>query len=295
MLGQNHNLVRNMKRKQLKARESEMTTSAEGILTAEEERLLAEAIKNGDAVARERMIMSHRGFAVKLARRWKGRGLDRGDLISEAMCGLIRAVDQFDLGRGVRFSTFASFWIRQSLARAVEESGHLIVLPTHMWRLIRKWKLAVRELTAALGRVPTTDEIAESVGLTRAQASNVVSAMTIGVKLASTVIGDGSNRSPLEKCSDEQARCEEQEKLEEPEGPDEGEILRQRLKRLDIHERLVLALRYGLDGKRPCSLERLGASVGVNRHVVKAIQLRAEEKLRDGPNPRARRKPPADS
>jgi RNA polymerase sigma factor (sigma-70 family) len=282
-----------MKRKQSKSRESEMTSSPDGIHTADEERLLAEAIRAGDTVAREQMILAHRGLAAKIASGWKGRGLNKEDLVSEAMCGLIRAVDQFDPSREVRFSTFASFWIKQSLSRAVESSASLIALPSHMCKLIRNWKRAARGLATALGRVPTTDEIAHSLGLTSFQASHVVTAMTIGVKLASTIMGEGCLMSPLETCTDPQPPCEEQE--EERVGPDEGEILRRRLKRLDVHERMVLVLRYGLDGNRPWSLERLSGCVGINRHLVKEIQLRAEEKLRAGPNPRARRRRPADS
>jgi RNA polymerase primary sigma factor len=295
VLGQYQNLVPNMNSKQSKTREPEAATSPEGLPSLDEERSLAAAIKNGDAVARERLIMSHRRFARKIAYRWKGRGLDPADLISEAMVGLIRAVDQFDASRGVRFRTCAAFWIRQSLSRAVEDASHLIVLPTHLWKLIRKWKRATRALTAALGRAPTRDEIAKTIGLTRRQASTVVTAMTIGVKLASTVIGEGNLMSPLETFLGEQALFEEQEKEEEPQGPDEREVLRQRLSRLEVHERLVLALRYGLDGKRPHTFESIGAKFGISRHTVKAIQVRAEEKLRDGPNPRARRNRPADS
>jgi RNA polymerase primary sigma factor len=282
-----------MKRKQSKTRESEIASSPDGILTADEERLLAKAIRAGDMVARERMIMAHEGFAAKIALRWKGRGLDREDLVSEAMCGLVRAVDEFDSRHGVRFNTFATFWIKQSLTRAVENSGSLIVLPSHMCKLIRKWKRTARGLATALGRAPTFDEIADSLGLSRFQATHVVAAMTVGVKVASTIMGEDDTMSPLDTYTDPQSLLEEP--IEEQEGPDEREILRQRLKRLDVHERLVLVLRYGLYGNRPRSFDRLSKCIGINRHMVKEIQLRAEAKLRVGPNPRARRKRPADS
>jgi RNA polymerase sigma factor (sigma-70 family) len=291
VLGPNDNMVRNLQRKQPKACDSDATATAEDILSAEEERSLAAAIARGDMIARERMITMHQRLAYKIARQWKGHGVDRADLISEAMCGLIRAVDQFDPNRGVRFCTCAAHWIKQSLSRTVETSANLIVLPSNMWKLIRRWKGAARTLSATLGHSPTPEEIADSLGFTRAQARSVTTAMAVGVKLASTIVGEGSMLEVLEICSNQRVTWDEPE---EPDEPPERKILRALLNRLSPIERIVLAHRYGLYGKRPRTLSELSRIIGKTRQAVRSIQFRAEKKLRAAPISRCRRKrPPA--
>ena len=163
---QNQTSVQNMLRKKKKYREFQPLAKAAPI-TADEARSLVGAIAKGDAAARERLILSHLRLAARIAYRWKGRGLDPDDLIAEATCGLIRAIDRYNPTQEASFHTFASYYIKQAVARAVEESGNLLSLPASTWKLVRRWKRAVRELTATLGRVPTTEEIAESLKLTR--------------------------------------------------------------------------------------------------------------------------------
>src|SRR5262249_14536208 len=153
----------------------------------EDERRLAAAVARGDAGAREQMIMKNMVLARKIALQWVGNGIDTDDLISEATCGLIRAVDQFHRSRGVPFGTYASYMIKQSLGRAMESSG-LIALPTYARQLVNMWKRGARTLAATLGRTPTSEEIAESLGFNRTQARVVAMATTVSVKLASTVI-----------------------------------------------------------------------------------------------------------
>ena len=224
--------------------------------------------------------MANLGLAVQMAQRWKGRGLDADDLVSEATCGLIRAVDQFDPRRGVRFCTFASYWIKQSLWRAVEDSGTLIPLSAHTWGLVRQWKHAAGQLAGAIGRTPTSHEIAESLGFSSSQAQRVLTAITTGVKLASTIAANGSRLSPLETYRNEDVPTSEVDILED------FAVLRKRLQCLDDRERFVLSLRYGLDGNPPHSRDSVGAMLGISRHFVKLIQLNAERKLRaTGPIP----------
>jgi RNA polymerase sigma factor (sigma-70 family) len=267
--------------------DSKTATTPEDILSAEEERSLVKAIARGDAGARERMIVTHERLAIKIATQWKGRGVDHADLISEAMCGLIRAVDQFDPYRGVRFSTCAAVWIKQSLARAVENSSSLIVLPPSMWKLIRQWKRAARTLGNTMGRAPTTEEIADSLGFTRSMARNVTTAMTVGVKLASTIVGEGTTLALLETVWNQRVAWDGPE---EPDEPPERKILLRLLNRLGRDERFVLIHRYGLNGERQRSCAQLGRIMGRTRRAVRAIQARAEKKLRAAPVRRSRRK-----
>ena len=264
----------------LKAGKSRSSRKTKRTLSEKEEHSLAEAIAKGDMVARDRMIVANLGLAVEMAQRWKGRGLDADDLVSEATCGLIRAVDQFDPGRGVRFCTFASYWIKQSLWRAVEDSGTLIPLSAHTWGLVRQWKRAAGKLAGDIGRKPTSSEIAESLGFSSSQARRVVTAITTGVKLASTIAANGSRLSPLETYRNEDVPTSEVDILED------FAVLRKRFQCLDDRERMVLSLRYGLDGNAPQSLARISDIFGTSRHFVKLIQLNAERKLRaSGPIP----------
>jgi RNA polymerase sigma factor (sigma-70 family) len=272
-----------MLRKQPKIRDTDPTT-IDGPFTPEEERSLAAAVASGDTAARERMIMECMDLAARIAHRWRGRGLDEEDLLSEATCGLIRAVDQFDPSRGIGFRTYASYCIRQSLSSAVEVSGGLIVLPAHTWKLVRLWKRGARALTTALGRTPTSEEIAESLGFSHYHVHIVAMAMTVSVKLASTIAGEGSTLSPLEKSTIEESRWTE------PSESLERRVLRQRFKRLNRRESLVLTLRYGLNDNLPHSIDELVGVLGVSRHTIRMIVLRAEQKLRAGPNPRLRRR-----
>jgi RNA polymerase primary sigma factor len=280
VFGQNEQLVRNMKRKQQTIRDSE-ATPIESPLTAQEERSLAEAAALGDSVARERLIMESMELARRVAQKWKGRGLEPEDLLSEATFGLIRAVDEFDPSRGMSFRMYASYCMRQTLARAVEETGSFIVLPAHAWRLIREWKRGTRLLAASIGRTPTQEEIAESLGFTPRQTRTVTTALTVGVKLASTVIGEGCDLALLEAGSNDQNPWRALA------DPAEWKILQERLDRLKHLERLVLTLRYGLDGNRPHGFQSIAAIVRLSLFKVKQIQSVAERKLRTGRNPRS--------
>jgi RNA polymerase primary sigma factor len=247
----------------------------------EDERRLAAAVARGDAGAREQMIMKNMVLARKIAMQWVGNGVDTDDLISEATCGLIRAVDQFHRSRGVPFGTYASYMIKQSLARAMESSG-LIALPTYARQLVNTWKRGARTLAATLGRTPTSEEIAESLGFNRTQARVVAMATTVSVKLASTVIGEGCRMSRFEKVVDDAVT------VDVPSNGVDRKELKKRLKRLNRLELLVLTLRYGLHGNPPHGIDDVKFLLGKTRHAVRAIQLRAETKLRKGPNPRSR-------
>jgi RNA polymerase sigma factor (sigma-70 family) len=282
VVGQNQTTECTMKRKQKGPRFLRPLACVE-LLTPDEESSLFEAIAKGDTGARERVILAHLPLAAKLARKWRGRGLELEDLVSEATCGLIRAVDRFDPTREMSFRTFASVCIKQSVSTAVEESGNLLALPTHTWKLVRRWKRGVRALTTALGRTPTTEEIAESLNFGHGQTRCVTAALTVGVKLASTILGDGCMLEPLEN------RYGEDAPWQKPVESAENKILRQRLKRLSSRERLVLSLRYGLDGNRCHSLEDVADVLEVSKAAIKAIQFGAEQKLRAGPYPYFRR------
>jgi RNA polymerase primary sigma factor len=285
LVGNKHIKVRNMQDDHLKTRRSRMIVPSEPTLGIEEETLLAEAVARGDAAARERLIVANVGLAAKIALQWEGRGMDRDDLIAEATCGLISAVDHFVPGLGARFGTYAAFWIKQSLRRAVEEAASMIVVPSTMVKLVQKWKRATRKLGDALGRAPSSEEIAESLGLSPPQAQRVMAAMTAGVKLASTITGKGTRLTVLDSVPDER----ETEPPPDRQGPDLREILHKRLDELTGRERLVLTLRYGLEGGYPRSLDEISAKMRISRHLVKLLQVGAEEKLR-APRPTRKRR-----
>jgi RNA polymerase primary sigma factor len=269
-----------MKRKRQKSQEVSLTDDDVSV-SPEEEGRLAAAVASGDAEARERMIIKNLVLARKIALQWLGHGIDAEDLIAEATYGLIRAVDQFPRSRGVPFGRYASYMIKQAIGRAIENAG-LIALPTYARQLVNSWKRRAHKLAGTLGRTPTSEEIAESLGFSRKQAHVVAMATTIGVKLASTVIGEGCRRGRLENFVADTVT------VDEPNAGVDRKELRQRLKRLNRLELMVLTLRYGLNGNPPHSVEDVKFLLGKTRHAVREIQVRAENKLRKGPKSRSR-------
>jgi RNA polymerase primary sigma factor len=246
------------------------------LLTAAEECALAEAISHGDEDARSRMIEANLRLVVKIARDYLGRGLVLEDLVSEGNIGLIRATTDFKPGFGTRFSTYASYWIKQSIRHALINTTSTIRLPAHMVGILTRWRRAERALYRERGCSPTFAELASYLGLSEAQKSLVAKAhQARQVKLEGSVAAEtgGWSRGNLsDRCESPGASLE---------ADDERRILLNRLERLDSRERTILALRYGLEGESPLTLKAIGRRLGVTREWVRKIELRALRKLVD--------------
>ena len=251
----------------------------DSLLSATEERSLAESISRGDLEAAVvRMIQSNLRLVVKIARPRVslGRGMVLDDLIGEGNLGLIRATEEFDSSFGTRFSTYASYWIKQSIRHALINTTATIRLPAHMVGLLTKWRRAERALTKEFGYAPTTEQIAVSLGLTDAQKALVHKARHARQLRLESGGGEENTRwSPDESAAD----------LEAPdahlEADDERRHLMKRLERLDERERAILALRFGLEGELPLTLKEVGQRLGVTREWVRKIEIRAVRKLDD--------------
>jgi len=248
------------------------------LLTAAEERGLAEAIARGDDQARARMIQANLRLVVKIAREYVGRGMVLDDLIGEGNLGLIRAAEEFDPAFGTRFSTYASYWIKQAIRYALINTTATIRLPAHMFGLLTKWRRAERALTRQFGHPPTPEQVAVALGLTEAQKGLVEKARRARqLRLESGGGEDGGAWSP----DDAPADCEDLAPDARIEADDERQDLHRRLERLDDRERAIIALRYGLDGEVPLTLKEVGRRLGVTREWVRKIEIRAVRKLDD--------------
>ena len=247
----------------------------ETLLSALEECRLAEAIAQGDKNALSRMIEANLRLVVKIAQDYVGKGLTLDDLVGEGNLGLIRAAELFDPRYGTRFSTYASFWIKQSIRQALSTSSAMIRLPAHVLGLLSKWRKTERVLGREFGRTPSFNEVASSLGLSESQKLLVAKAQRARqTKLESTVAPEAGRWSPVDLC--------------DPCGPpelavqqlDDKRLLRSRLECLDGRERVVLSLRYGLDNELPMTLKEIGDRMGVTREWVRKIELKAVRKLR---------------
>jgi RNA polymerase primary sigma factor len=246
----------------------------ESLLTAAEECTLAEAIARGDVDARTRMIQANLRLVVKIALDYVGRGMVLEDLIGEGNLGLIRASEEFEPRFGTRFSTYASYWIKQSIRHALINTTSTIRLPAHMVGLLTKWRRAERTLYREWGRMPNFDELASFLGLTETQKSLVAKAHRARQLKLESGIGTGVGHWTPEEMGN---RYEPVESMMEAE--EDRQTLLNRLDRLDLRERTVLALRYGLEGEQPLTLKEIGRRLGVTREWVRKIEIRAVNRL----------------
>jgi RNA polymerase primary sigma factor len=254
----------------------------DALLSASEEKELAEAIARGDREAKNRMIRANLRLVVKIAREYSGRGLMLDDLIGEGNLGLIRAAEEYDPRFGTRFSTYASYWIKQAIRHALINTTATIRLPAHMIGLMTKWRRMERALTRQLGFTPSTDEIAERLGLTETQKGLIAKAHRAShLKLENSFADEGSHWS-VSKSVDSQESPGTAIEAEE----DRSE-LRRRLAMLDDRERAILNDRFGLDGQPPLTLKEVGKRLGVTREWVRKIEIRALMKLNDDSADRA--------
>jgi RNA polymerase primary sigma factor len=245
------------------------------LLTPDEEIQLAARIKKGDKKAREHMIKANLRLVVKIARDYEGIGLPLLDLISEGNIGLMKAVERFDPKKGGKLSTYGSWWIKQSIKRALANQSKTIRLPVHLVDKISKMRRTAMKLQEMLGREPTDEELADEMGMTALRVRQMRQAAVRPASLDAP-IGDDDSNNFSDVVQDENATSP----YEDLEDKTVSGMLQDMVKHLDTREATILRYRFGLDGGTEKTLEEVGEKFGVTRERVRQIQNLALKKLR---------------
>lgn len=246
------------------------------LLNAEEEKLLAYRIEGGDSEARDRMVRANLRLVVNIARAYTGKGLGLQDLIEEGNLGLLRAVEGFDPSMNTRFSTYASYWIKQSIKRALVNTGKTIRIPAYMVELLAKWRRATAKLQEELGRAPTQEEVAQVLDLPKKKLNIIKKAIRIQNSAPQSDQAD-SGWSLDEMLMDGHTKTPDAEMVE---ADDLNHVL-DLLSKMDKREATVLRMRFGLDDEEPKTLKEIGECLGLTRERVRQIESEALAKLSD--------------
>jgi RNA polymerase sigma factor (sigma-70 family) len=248
------------------------------LLTSEEERYLGKLIvDDNDPLAREKLVRSNLRLVVNIAKKYAGRGMSLGDLIEEGNLGLIRAVDYFNPNRGVRFSTYAAWWIKQSIKRALLENVQPVHIPTYMVALINQWRHTVAELESTLGRTVTVEEMAGIMKLPLRKAKVVNRIVEALSSVGETDSNEGADDDQMLEAMLEDSSAGRPE--------DALEALEEKVKALKLlndiepREAEVLRLHYGLGGRKPLTLKEIGQRMDLTRERIRQIRRDALTKL----------------
>ena len=245
------------------------------MLSADEEIKLANRIAEGDQSAKNELVEANLRLVVSLARHYQGCGLSYQDLIQEGNIGLIKAAEKFDVSKGFRFSTYASWWIKQALSRAIADQSRTIRIPVHMTENINKFKKTERELLNQLNREPKIKEIADAMGISEKQAKEIQSYIVEPTSL-DIQVGDDDDTTIGSFIEDTHFVNPESAYIKES----NGDVVNAVLDTLSDREANILRLRFGIGGKKAMTLEEVGKEYGLTRERIRQIEAKALRKLR---------------